>query len=255
MRITSRRSAGPAVRVHGRAPNFGDSYALWRVMGTGARRGQRTALVRREAGRRKTGKVGSKVLRALWAEQLLVSTRPSASYRSAVERPGRRERTVHTPPCAWCRHRVACGRLSAARSPGGLTRESGRTARGGPSACVQQGLCTVCSRLVASAPRDSSKHSGTVRRTTAAALCAHAVGERSVPDGARLLFSTSARATGRRAPAGGSCTREPAGGRSETGRAGRNTSTIHRVQVLPCPLLRGSAVDPEVGQSEQHLDH
>ena len=58
------------VLVCGRAPNSGDSYALWRVMGTGARRGQRTALVRGEAGRRKTDKVGSKVLRALWAEQL-----------------------------------------------------------------------------------------------------------------------------------------------------------------------------------------
>ena len=172
-----------------------------------------------------------------------------------MERPGRRERTVHTPPCAWCRHRVACGRLSAARSPGDWTRGSGQTAHAGPSACVQQGLCTVCSRLVASAPRDSSKHSGTVRRTTAAALCAHAVGERSVTDGARLLFSTSARATGRRAPAGGSCTREPAGGRSETGRAGRSTSTTRRARVLPCLLSHGSAVDPEVGQSVQHSDH
>ena len=37
------------VLVCGRRQNSGDSYALWRVMGTGARRGQRTTLVRGEA--------------------------------------------------------------------------------------------------------------------------------------------------------------------------------------------------------------
>ena len=62
--------AARGVLVRGRSLNSGDCHALWRVMGTGARRGQRTASVRGEAGRRKTDKVGSKVLRALWAEQL-----------------------------------------------------------------------------------------------------------------------------------------------------------------------------------------
>ena len=68
--VAAAARAARGVLVRGRSLNSGDCHALWRVMGTGARRGQRTASVRGEAGRKKTDKVGSKVLRALWAEQL-----------------------------------------------------------------------------------------------------------------------------------------------------------------------------------------